>query len=177
MDVSNRVSATYSEASVQHAAAAYLSGQYTTIQAAADAFSIPRRTLSYRLTGRSSRSHPHESRQILTYAEEKILVRWITQLTRTAYSPPPVLVIQMAENLRSQRIQLKPSARSQRPIGKHWLDRFRKPYPEIQGVWLRQIESARENATNVDTVKRRFDAVTQLWIKQKYKAEDVYNMD
>ncbi|KXL44256.1 MAG: hypothetical protein FE78DRAFT_541588 [Acidomyces sp. 'richmondensis'] len=75
MDVSNRVSAAYSEASIQRAAAAYLLEQYTTIQAAVDAYLIPRRTLSYRLTGRSSRSHIHESRKILIYAEEKTLVQ------------------------------------------------------------------------------------------------------
>ncbi|KYG44865.1 hypothetical protein M433DRAFT_155121, partial [Acidomyces richmondensis BFW] len=72
---------------------------------------------------------------------------------------------------------LSKQAPYRRPIGKHWLDRFRTRYPEIQGVWTRQIESARYTALNTATVQGWFDAVTALYIQHQYLPERIYNMD
>ncbi|KYG41120.1 hypothetical protein M433DRAFT_159418, partial [Acidomyces richmondensis BFW] len=72
---------------------------------------------------------------------------------------------------------LSKQAPHRRPIGKHWLDRFRTRYPEIQGVWTRQIESARYTALNTATVQGWFDAVTALYIQHQYLPEQIYNMD
>lgn len=48
------------------------------------------------------------------------------------------------------------------PIPKGWLVRFRKRYPDIQGVWTRQIENARRKIASVEIVKPWFEAVTEL---------------
>ncbi|KYG42555.1 hypothetical protein M433DRAFT_73513, partial [Acidomyces richmondensis BFW] len=85
--------------------------------------------------------------------------------------------LELAETIRSQRYQLSKQAPYRRPIGKHWLDRFRTRYPEIQGVWTRQIESARYTALNTATVQGWFDAVTALYIQHQYLPERIYNMD
>ncbi|KYG49120.1 hypothetical protein M433DRAFT_150379 [Acidomyces richmondensis BFW] len=60
----------------------------------------------------------------------------------------------MAEEVRRSRFQLSQSLPlTLRPIGEHWIDRFRIRHLEIQGIWARQIESARHTAINVDVVK------------------------
>ncbi|KYG40317.1 hypothetical protein M433DRAFT_160601, partial [Acidomyces richmondensis BFW] len=70
----------------------------------------------------------------------------------------------MAEEVRRSRFQLSQSPPlSLRPIGEHWIDRFRTRHPEIQGIWTRQIESARHNAINADT--------------HRYTPDCIYNID
>ena len=73
------------ETRIQNALLAHKSGKYRSVRAAAIAFSIPPSTLSYRIAGRASRSQAHESAQILSCAEEKTLVRWLTRLTSTGF--------------------------------------------------------------------------------------------
>jgi len=166
------------EANIQAAITAYEKQEYKSVRAAALAFSVPASTLRARLAGTPSRSHAHESAQILSSTEEKTLVRWISRLCRTGFPASPKLVVEMAEEIRRARFQLTqwPSS-SLRPIGEHWIDRFRIRHPEIQGIWTRQIESVRHNAINTGTVKKWFDAVTELQIQHHYPPDCIYNMD
>jgi hypothetical protein len=130
------------------------------------------------VSGRLSRSHAHENRQILSSAEEKTLARWITRLTNTGFPASPALGVQMAEEICRNRFALSREPPSYaRPIGKSWLDRFHVCHPEIQGVWARKIESARHKAMNVETVKTWFEAVTELYLQHQYDSERVCNMD
>ena len=177
MDVSIRDSHASLESTIQEAITSYQTKRYPSIRATARAFSIPSSTLHSRMAGSTSRRNAHESKQLLSNAEEKTLLRWITQLTRTGYPASPALALEMAETIRSQRYQLSKQAPHRRPIGKHWLDRFRIRYPEIQGVWTRQIESARYTALNSTTVQGWFDAVTDLYIQHQYPPDCIYNMD
>ena len=65
----------YSEADIQAAISAYNKTEYSSIRAAAHAFSVPYHTLRNRLAGRTSRSQAYENAQILSNAEELTLVR------------------------------------------------------------------------------------------------------
>jgi hypothetical protein len=177
MDVSLRDSHAYSESDIQEAIAAIKAKRYSSIRAAACAFSVPPSTLHARMSGTTSRHNAHESEQMLSSAEERTLVKWITHLTRTGYPISPALALEMAETICCQRYQLSKQAPHRRPIGKRWLDRFRIRHPEIQGVWTRQIESARYTALNNTTVQGWFDAVTDLYIQYRYPPERIYNMD
>jgi hypothetical protein len=91
---------------MQDAILAYKSGRYRSVRAAANAFSIPPSALSYRLTGRTSHSQVHESEQILSHAEEKALVRWLTRLTNKGFPASAALAMEMAEEIRRGRVQL-----------------------------------------------------------------------
>jgi hypothetical protein len=166
------------EANIQAAINAYQNEEYKSVRAAARAFSVPASTVHARLAGRTSRSRAHETAQILSNPEEQTLVRWILRLCRTGFPASPALVVEMAEEIRRSRIQLSQSPPSTlRPIGEHWIDRFRIRYPNIQGVWTRQIESTRYAAVNTATITTWFNAVTELQIKHYYLPECIYNMD
>jgi len=66
----------------------------------------------------------------------------------------------MAEEIRRSRYQLVSVPPSyDRPIGKSWLDRFRKRHSEIQGVWTRKIEGVRHKALSLEVVRTWFEAV------------------
>jgi len=90
---------------VQAAVNAYLAKQYKSITKAAQAFDAPVSTVKHRIRGRQSRVESHKHQQLLTEAEERELVRWITQLTAIGYAPGFSLVREMAEELQHQRVR------------------------------------------------------------------------
>ena len=99
-------------------------------------------TVYNRLSRQTSQSASYKSAQIFSNAEERTLVRWISRLTRTGFLATLALVTEMAEEIRRYRFQLSQSPPSTlRPIGEHWIDRFRTRHLEIQGVWTCQIDS------------------------------------
>jgi hypothetical protein len=166
------------ESSIQEAIYAYSTGLYTTIRKTADAFQVSRSTLHARMNGRNSRAIARESQQTLTNPEETVLLRWITRLTRTGFPASPRLVIEMAEEVRAERVQLtRRKSSTTRPIGYSWIERFKNRHPELGGIWTRQIESVRFHAVNYDTVKAWFDAVTELVLEHQYAPEWIFNMD
>ena len=127
MDTTARDESAYSESELQDAILAYKSGKFSSIRACAEAFRVPYPTLQTRLSGRTSRSYAHEYMQILSKAEERTLVRWITHLTSTGFPASPALAIEMAEEVRRNQFQLSRNPPSYlRPIGKNWLERFKK---------------------------------------------------
>ncbi|KAF2715862.1 hypothetical protein K431DRAFT_236694, partial [Polychaeton citri CBS 116435] len=69
------------EANIQEAIASYLRSDYSSIRAAATAFSISYSTLRHRLARRKSRSKANETNQNLTKNEEHTLVKWLISLT------------------------------------------------------------------------------------------------
>jgi hypothetical protein len=166
------------EANIQAAITAFQDQEYSSVRATALAFSVPPSTLRARLAGTTSRAYAHESAQILSNAEEKTLVRWISRLCRTGFPVSPALLLEMAEEVRRSRFQLSQSPPSiLRPIGENWITRFRTRHSEIQSVWARQIDATRHAAVNATTVKTWFDAVTELQIQHQYPPECIYNMD
>ena len=74
------------EARLQEAIAAVLSKKYT-VTSAVLAFNVPCQTLYDRINGKLPCNKVHETEQLLSHAEEKELVWWITHLTITGYPP------------------------------------------------------------------------------------------
>ena len=67
---------------------AFRKGNYPSITAIAQAFDLPKTTLSYRLNGkRVSRRAAHIEQQLLTPVEEKAIVRWIKKLDDWGFPP------------------------------------------------------------------------------------------
>ena len=92
--------------------------------------------------------------------------------------PSPTLVIQMAEEIRRNRYRISKTPPSHtKPIGKSWLDRFRLRHSEIQGVWSRQLESARHKVMSIKAAKTWFEAVEELFLQHQYPPERIFNMD
>jgi Tc5 transposase DNA-binding domain/helix-turn-helix, Psq domain len=142
------------EDQIQRAILAYTSKQYTSIRQAAIAFNVSYNAMQRRIKGRNSRVIAHESQQTLSNAEETILIRWITRLTRTGFPASPKLVMEMAEEVRAERVQLTRTRSSiTRPIGYSWLQRFQNRHIELEGIWTRQIEGVRFHAVNYDVAK------------------------
>ena len=87
------------EARLQEAMATVLAKKHTATSAAL-AFNVPHSTLYDRLDGKPPHNKAHETEQLLSHAEEKELVQWITHLTITSYPPQYDTLREMAEEIR-----------------------------------------------------------------------------
>jgi hypothetical protein len=120
MDASTRVKRVYTEAQLQAALFSIAENDSRSIRATAAAYAVPESTLRNRLAGHTSCSSAHEHRQNLSSAEEKTLVRWLSNLTRAGFPASPALLVEMAEEVRRSRFKLGDGPSPQlRPLGKH----------------------------------------------------------
>jgi hypothetical protein len=178
MDASTRVKRVYTEAQLQAALFSIAENDSRSIRATAAAYAVPESTLRNRLAGHTSCSSAHEHRQNLSSAEEKTLVRWLSNLTRAGFPASPALLVEMAEEVRRSRFKLGDGPSPQlRPLGKHWSLKFRARHPDIKGVWTRQIERARYDGVNSDALSKWFDAVRAIMDEHQYGPSQIYNMD
>ena len=116
------------EAQLQLAITAVLNGEHT-CHSAHIAFGVPRRTLYYHMKeNRKPCNQAHKREQILTHAEEKELVQWITLLTISGYPPRYETLRRLAEIMRERRVKKTEgeiqSKAVHNDIGKEWVQRF-----------------------------------------------------
>src|SRR5579859_202087 len=161
-DVSN---AEY-ESQIQAAIDAFSSQQLPSLRAVAAAFKIPRTTLITRLNGREPRNKSHEYDQLLTHAEEKELVRHITQLTITRYSPRYAMVRELAEEIRKKRVsQINDSSMilvEYPAIGQKWVSHFIKRHSRLQSVIGQRIDACRVKDTTSDKLTSWFNVLESV---------------
>jgi hypothetical protein len=109
---------TYSEDTLTTALAAYRNGEYTSIRKCAYAFNLPRSTLTDRLSKRTSYVKSHESQQILSTTEEKILLKYISRLSKSGLPITLPLTRDLAEEIRLSYFYLSSTPTSYPPISK-----------------------------------------------------------
>ncbi|RAL59416.1 hypothetical protein DID88_006790 [Monilinia fructigena] len=115
------------EEKIQNAIIALQLKEFKSIRKAAEYFEVPKPTLIARVAGRKSRTQSHEMAQILSNAEENTLVRWISRLTITGFPATPMLVKEMADEIRLRRVQVALiGLKRQHPENiQAWFDAFR----------------------------------------------------
>jgi DDE superfamily endonuclease/Tc5 transposase DNA-binding domain/helix-turn-helix, Psq domain len=171
------IAAAEKEAQLQAAITAVLNKEYT-CHTAATVFNVPRRTLYDRVNGmKKARNKAHERDQILTHAEEKVLVRWITRLTITGYPPRYATLLEMAEEIRKQRVKDKVQTVIYDDIGEQWVQRFLRRHPELVSITPRSIDAVRIKDTSSERLKQWFDDLEKVLVEYNIKPENIYNMD
>jgi Tc5 transposase DNA-binding domain/helix-turn-helix, Psq domain len=168
------------EARLQEAVTAVRNKQHT-CHSAALAFKVPRQTLYDRVKGKPPRNKAHEAEQLLSHAEEKELVRWITLLTLTGYPPRYITLREMATEIRKRRIKNINENDIQLvqydDIGEQWVQRFLRRHPELASVRPRSIDAVRVQDTSPERLRRWFDDLEKVIAKYNIKPENMYNMD
>jgi hypothetical protein len=168
---------TYSEDTLTTALAAYRNGEYTSIRKCAYAFNLPRSTLTDRLSKRTSYVKSHESQQILSTTEEKILLKYISRLSKSGLPITLPLTRDLAEEIRLSCFRLSSTPTSYPPISKRWIDRFRKRYPELKTIYSRTLDASRFEGVNYPVVNAYFDALTDLFLENSYSSDAIFNVD
>jgi DDE superfamily endonuclease/Tc5 transposase DNA-binding domain len=168
------------EARLQEAMAAVLAKKHTAASATL-AFNISRSTLYDRLNGKPPRNKAHETEQLLSHAEEKELVQWITRLTITGYPPRYDTLREMAEEIRKRRVkninQDGLELVKYDDIGKQWVPRFLRRHPELASVRPRSIDAVRIKDTSPERLQRWFDDLEKAVMEYNIKPKNMYNMD
>ena len=168
----------YSESDIQKAILDARNKKFDSIRGAAEANNVPFTTLQNRLNGANTSVISHRDEQILSYEEEKTLFKWITHLTATGFPATRQLTLGMAEEIQRERKYLSASQpQPLLPIGHKWIYRFRKRWPALKGIYTRQIDSSRFKAMNRTSISAYFDAVLDLYRRNKYLPEHIWNMD
>jgi hypothetical protein len=115
--------------------------------------------------------------QILSNAEEKTLVQWISRYIYAGSPITPTLLIELAELIRYERVRYashnSASAKTIPLIGHEWLYRFLNRHPTIQSIYAKQLEAARFNGASCNKVKAWFDAVAAKFQDRAYDNSDI----
>ena len=93
------------EEQLQKAILAFNNQDFDTVRGAAMAYNVSHVTMSRRLAGGKSRAEAREIAQILSNAEEKTLVRWVSRYTYAGSPITPALLIELAELIRYERVR------------------------------------------------------------------------
>ena len=131
-----------SEENVLKALAGIQSGQYKNPSKAARETSASKSTLVKRLNGGKTRAEAREEQQMLSQAQEKALVSWITNLTATGHPAHHNFIREMAEEIRKTSGPVD-DMRTRLPIGETWVRQFIKRHPYLKTTLSRSIELAR----------------------------------
>ena len=167
------------------AIAAMKSGQFSSAEAAAHHFDVPASTFRHRINGRVSRQESRGEQQKLTPAQEKELIRWITQLSITGYSPRHDMVREMAEAIQEKSMGnfdtsniIDPNDSRSGFLGHDWVHNFIQRHPELKTVVGKTIDNVRVKETTVDALKVWFDAYNREVIQDEdVLFKNVYNAD
>jgi hypothetical protein len=98
------------------ACSAYTTQQFRSLRRAAEAFDVPRSTLTSRYNGITHILERCNGRQKLTATEEQTIVRYILDLDSRGFAPRLCKVADIADKLLA--------VRGSEPVGKHWAERL-----------------------------------------------------
>lgn len=139
-------------------------------------FTVPHNTLSKRISGlTTSRSLGFSHLQVLTVYEEDALFDYIRRSSLLGHPPTPRIVYETAEAIRDHRFP-RPSSPLP-PLGKHWLEKFRKRHPGVASVWSRQLVAPRFEGITLENLTPWFAEMGTMINRYHYSANNIYNMD
>lgn len=168
------------EARLQATITAVRNKEKTASEAICD-FNISRQTYYDRLKGKLPRHLAHEKDQLLSYMQERELVQWITELTRTEYSPRHATVIEMAQIIRKKchLVTLEPTINTMNieAIGNQSIQHFIRWHSELTTARLCSMEMGCVKDTSHERLSKWFVDLKAVIDKFNISIENIYNMD
>ena len=167
------------EKRIQEALDGLRKGQYSSVRAAAKAHDVSHATLNRRTNGGKSIAESREGQQNLSIAEEKALLRWITQMTAAGHPVRHGYIREMAHHILISRYHdSTTSGPSFLPyIGDTWVQRFLHRNPQLATVISCTIEAARLKETTKEAIEKWFDQYREAIAEHQILDENKYNMD
>jgi hypothetical protein len=159
-----------SEDRIQLALQAFKNGQFKSIRAAAIAYDIPYRTLTYRINGRKSRADIPANCQKLSNLEEASLKKWILDMDECGLPPTHAIVHKMADLLLSQR-------KSGLTTGKNWVGNFIQCHDDLISKYTRKYDYQCAKCKDPEVINQWFNLVQDTILKYGITEQDIYNFD
>jgi hypothetical protein len=165
------------DAKVDAAMKGLSTGLYKTLYAAATAFRLNRAMLSRRLAGGNSHVERKENQQNLTYAEEKTLARWITELMATGHPVRHPFIRNIVKEIRKHRYSSSTTPIFYPVLCDSWVPQFLNRHPTLHTTISRLIESAQIKDVSYASIINFFEVFCSILEDNQIILENVYNMD
>jgi hypothetical protein len=128
-------------------------------------FTQPFALLSKHILGGKNRHEAHVHEQLLSEAQEEILVKWIKVQGRRGIPMTYSSVAQSANAILGKK------------VGESWPKRFCKRHPDLKMKMTTGLEKARAKALNQFAINEFFDMLTNVMEEFNILPENIYNMD
>lgn len=135
------------------------------LRSAAQQFSVPYTTLHARWKGRKTRKEVAEEQQILTPAEEKMVVQWTKAMALRGMGWSPEIIRNAARMI------------SGKPVGHKYTLQLRKRHPDLKFIRTRGLEACRARSLNKPQVMKFFDILDDIYGRLQVTPDRIYNMD
>ena len=156
-------------------------GQFQSVREAARTNNVTHTTLLRRMNGGKSTAASREPQQILTNPEENALAECITRLALVGHPPKHAFIRELAEEIRSSRLQAQNPQNDSYPvpfpIGDSWVQRFIHRHFELETACSQTIEAARIQEVTKEGLDRWFNEFEKTIKEKNIRIEDMYNMD
>ncbi len=161
------------ESQIQAALAAYRKNEFSSIERAAEAYSIAPRTLHRRAKDGLIREESHEGERKLNPLEESEMVRWIEELTERNIPARVGMLNGMANTILRARQPLPDYT----AVSKQWYQEFLGRHPNLQTRFSRALDHAWSTALSKPLVERWFNQWQKTLEDYIITLDNVYNMD
>jgi hypothetical protein len=158
------------EHSIQLALDDLHASRFTSIRAAARAHNVNYRTLARRAQGGISKRAARVEQQLLSSAQEEILVQWILDLEQAGNAPNHAQLREMASLI--SRISGGSGI-----LGINWVSRFLSRHPDIHTKVGAKIESLRIQNTSPAALEEWFRLFRSVQQQYQVKEANIWNMD
>jgi hypothetical protein len=155
------------EGRITLALSAFQSHQFKSLRSAAQAFNVPRTTLSARHRGSPFIDDRRNAQDKLTRTEEQTIVQYILNLDSRGFAPRLCEVADMADKLLG--------VRDGEPVGKHWADRFVTRSDELKMAFNRAKDRQRILQEDPEIISAWFKLVEDTKAKYGVHDDDVHN--
>jgi hypothetical protein len=144
-------------------------GQFYSVRAAAAVYGVSKDTLTRRRDGTPSRRDSPANSRKLTTLEESVIIKHILDLDSRGFPPPPRVVEDMANKLRS--------CRGMGHVGANWTTNFIKRTPELKTRFSRKYDYKRAQCEDPKIIQGWFALVRNTIAKYGIQEDDIYNFD
>jgi hypothetical protein len=132
-------------------------GKYSSIRAAAEAFTVPRSTLQGRMKGHESRVVRRHYCHKFSEPEEKLMEDWLLSMDSRRFALTHAMCRDMA-NLLLRARELNPSETPPK-VGKNWVTDFIKRHDSLASYLSRRYDYERALSEDPKLIKEWFDLV------------------
>lgn len=132
---------------------------------------VSRQTLHDWYTGKHGPRGGKQAGSLLTFQEEKSIVRFIFLCDDWSSPPTYAMIAERALELAQKR---DPSITK---LGKNWVPRFIKQHPSARGRLSRQLDRNRAKADNVDILRDFFQKYKSIIERYNIRSQNIYNFN
>src|SRR6266850_1608360 len=135
------------------------------LREAAKFYDVPQGTLTDRYSGVRTRAEAHEHEQLLSTAQEAVVVDWVKVMAKWGVPMTPCMVRDHVASITGG------------PVGESWVERFKKRHPDLKVKWTTSLEKCRAECLNPTLVNEFYNLLEEVIKQYNILQENVYNMD